>query len=205
MKKILSLIALLLISGCDFLPKPLTDKDMEKYIAAYDNIAEVSPILEKQKKESSATSVFTCKECYTTLQTAVTQAGYADLQEFLIADARIHLTLKYYAYAEITKLAGEVGGEVSGNLPVEEFCSSPENLANSDDPKEAKKQCENFFTWAGYLEKISKTIYTLAEKILDKGDIAVVAKHAEALEVALFNSKLVDDFRHVRGGSQIDD
>jgi hypothetical protein len=204
-RKTLSLIALLLISGCDFLPKPLTDKDIEKYIAAYNNIAEASPILEKQKEESRATSVFTCKECYTTLHTPVTQAGYADLQEFLIADARIHLTLKYYAYAEITKLAGEVGGEVSGNLPVEEFCSSPENLANTEDPKEAKKQCENFFAWTGYLKTISNAIYSIAEKLLTDGDIAVVTNHIEGLEKALFNPKLVSDFRHIRGGVSFDD
>jgi hypothetical protein len=204
-RKFLLFISILIISGCNFLPKPLTDKDMEKYIAAYNNIAEVSPILEKQKKESRATSVFTCKECYTTLHTAVTQAGYADLQEFLIADARIHLTLKYYAYAEITKLAGEVGSEVSGNLPVEEFCSTPENLANSEDPKKAKKQCENFFAWTGYLKTISNAIYSIAEKLLTDGDIAIVANHIEGIEKALFNPKLVSDFRHVKGGGGFDD
>lgn len=205
MKKLLSCIFLLILSGCDFLPKPLTDKDIEQYIKAYQNIAEVSPILEKQKKESGSVTIFTCKECYSTLNDAVVKAGYDDLQQFLVADTRIHLTLKYYAYASIAKLVGEAGGEVSEKIPAEEICAIPENIQNSKDPQEMKTQCENIKIWSGYLAKISKTIYAIAEKLINDSDMAVVARHAEAIESALFNPKLVDEFRHVRGGADFDD
>jgi len=196
MKKILAFFAIILISGCDFLPGPLTDEDIEKYVAAYENIAEVSPILEKQKKDSNSSSVLTCTECYSTLNDAVVKAGYKDLKDFLIADTRIHLTLRYYTYAQITKIVGEA----SNGVTPEEFCAIPEHIQNSKDPQEVKKQCENIKVWAGYLKTISNAIYAIAEKLLTDGDIAVVAKNIEGIEKALFNPKLVDDFRHVRGG-----
>lgn len=77
MKKILCFIA---ISGCDLLPGPLSENDIEKYIAAYNNIAKASPILEKQKKESNSSLVLTCSACYDTLNDAVVNAGYKDLK-----------------------------------------------------------------------------------------------------------------------------
>lgn len=201
MKVILSFILIQFISGCDFLPKPLTDQDIEKYIAAYENIAEASPSLEKQKRDSNSSTVLTCAECYNTLNDAVVKAGYKDLKDFLIADTRIHLTLRYYTYAQITKIVGEAS---SGVTP-EEFCAVPERIQNSKDPEQVKKQCENIKVWAGHLKTISSSIYAIAEKLLTDGDIAVVAKNIEGIEKALFNPKLVDDFRHVRGGADFDD
>lgn len=201
MKKILSFVAILFISGCDFLPKPLTDKDIEKYITAYENIAEVSPTLEKQKQNSNSSTVLTCTECYKTLNDAVVKAGYDDLKDFLIADTRIHLTLRYYTYAQITKIVGEAS---SGVTP-EEFCAVPERIQNSKDPQEVKKQCENIKVWAGYLKTISSAIYAIAEKLLTDGDIAVIAKNIDSIEKALFNPQLVDDFKHVRGRADFDD
>jgi hypothetical protein len=197
MKKLILLICLpLLLFACSVFSTALTDKDVEQYVQAYRNIAAISPALEVLRKENKSLLVLTCTPCRVPLEKAIQEAGYKDLTQFLIADARMHLALRAYATVQITKLAGTVGEQ----LTPEEFCKLKDEIAKTNDPKEVKLECERVLASASYLNKAGKVIVGLAEKLLHQADIAMIGKHIDAISSALFNEKLVDDFRHVRGG-----
>lgn len=193
MRELALLLMLSLVSACGFFSKTLTDQEVEQYIKAYQNIAEASPKLSKQKESSHSTTLLTCLPCHDTLRDAVVKAGYADVKSFLIADARMHLALNYYYHLELARLAGDTTHAVKA----QDFCQLTDSVNASQDPKQAKLICQKITTTTSYLKKIGDVIYKIAESLLQEGDAAVVAKHAEAIQQALSNEHLVDDFRHV--------
>jgi hypothetical protein len=197
MKKLLLVLCLpLLLAACSAFTSALTDEDVARYIKAYDNIAAAAPELDKLKSENSAISLLTCGPCLARLEQAVQQAGYKDMKTFVAADIRMHITLRAWAYVAITKLAGETGQAVAA----EDFCSLKENIARSKDPKEMALHCARLKSYTSYLDKAGSIAVKLAEKLLQDGDIEVIAKHIDAIGAAQTNAKLPVEFRHGGGG-----
>jgi hypothetical protein len=185
-----------LLSACKLLTKPLSDADISQYIQTYNNIAAVSPTLEKQKSDSKSTTILTCTACHDTLRDAVTKAGYADIKSFLIADARMHLTLNLYYHLKLTELVGEA----ANGVPAEDFCKVADLINGTPDPKQATEYCRKIKTTTGYLKKLGDVVVNLAKKLLSDGDIETVGKQVDSINAALTNENLIADFKHVAGG-----
>ncbi len=201
MKKLLLLLCLpLLLCACSVLSSALTDKDVAQYIKAYENIAAISPELTKLQADDKALTLITCAPCRVRLEQAVQEAGYDDMKSFVAMDIRMHLTLRAWVYVEITRIGGEVGQKVAA----EDFCRIKENIAKSDNPEEMRRHCDRLQSYSGYLDKAGGIAVKLAEKLLDKGDIDVVAKHHDAIHKAFVNPKLHDEYNHAKGGGYDD-
>lgn len=203
MKKLIAAIILpLLICACSQFSSALTDKDVEQYVQAYRNIAAISPALELKQKETKSLTVLTCTPCRAELTKAVQQAGYKDLTAFHLADVRMHLAIRAHGYAEIARVGGELSGQAG--VEIETFCRSKDDIARSKNPKETTRECQQVLAMSDYLGRAGKVVVELAQKLLHEGDIAMIGKYHDAIIGALFNDKLVSDFRHVRGGADFD-
>jgi hypothetical protein len=197
MKKFLLLLCLpLLLSACSALSGALTEKDVTQYIQAYKNIAAASGELAKLKSDNQALSLLTCGPCLERIEVAVKQAGYPDMKTFVAADIRMHLTLRAWAYVQITALAGQVGQQVAH----EDFCKLKENIAASKDPQEMQRYCTQITTYTSFLDKAGTLAVKLAEKLMRAGDIDVVGKYADAIGAALTDARLPDEYQHGGGG-----
>lgn len=197
MKKLfLILFVPLLLCACSVLSSALTDKDIAQYIQAYDNIAASAPELAKLKSENNAASLLTCGPCRARLEQAVQQAGYADMKTFVAMEVRLHITLRAWVYAAITKMGGEVGKEVAAA----DFCGIKENIAQSKNPEEMKLQCARLESYSSYLDKAGSITVKLAEKLLKDGDIEVVGRHMDAISAAHSNPKLPEEFGNSPSG-----
>ena len=201
MKKLILLFCLpLLLAACSVLTSALTDEDVARYVKAYNNIAAASPELAKLKRENNAISLLTCGPCLARLEKAVQGAGYDDMKTFVAMDVRMHITLRAWSYVAISQLAGQAGQAVAA----EDFCSIKENIARSKDPKEMQLHCARLKSYSSYLDKAGAIAVKLAEKLLTDGDVAVAAKHLDAISAAYTNKNLPIEFLH-GGGGDFDD
>ncbi len=197
MKKLILVLCLpLLLAACSVLSSALTDKDVDQYIKAYNNIAAASPELAKLKSDNNAISLLTCGPCMARLEQAVQDAGYEDMKTFVAMDVRMHITLQAWSYTFITNLAGAAGQAVAA----EDFCAIKENIAQSKDPKEMALHCARLKSYASYLDKVGAITVKLTGKLLQDGDIEVVARQIDAIGDAFTNKNLPDEYRHGGGG-----
>ena len=197
MKKLILLLCLpLLLAACSVLSSALTDKDVAQYIKAYENIAAAAPELAKLKSENNAISLLTCGPCLARLEKAAQDAGYDDMKSFVAMDVRMHVTLRAWSYTMITGFAGAAGQVVAAK----DFCAIKENIAQSENPKEAGLHCARLKSYSSYLDKAGTIAVKLAEKLLQDGDIEIVARHVDAIAAAFTNKNLPDEYLHGRGG-----
>lgn len=181
MKKLLFLLVLsLLCAACSELSGALTDADVEKHLAAYAALEAASPELDKiETKEMKKWAIPACQPCLDHMEKVVQGVGYKDLKAFYAMELRMHVTMRAWAYASIGKLTGEFERNIAADL-----CSSKEEIARSQNPKEMALHCDRLKSYSGYLDKLGVVTVGAAEKLLREGDIAVVARHADAISAA---------------------
>lgn len=178
--------------------EPLSEQDIQQYIQAYENFAEISPKLEEERKRSNSISIFTCKECRSLLLQAVQDAGYSDLKSFLAMDLRIHYTMRAVAYLKIAELLGGLADEISA----EEVRAKPELMEGLDETErdEVTGLYDKVAALDRHIKKIGSLFKAMAERILQKGDLELVSKHFDAIHSALTNADLPSELNHSGGG-----
>lgn len=193
-------LAILLLSACNpFNSLQLQQDDIDRYITAYRNIAAVSPQLKKQRKVENAVSVLTCEECRDILRNAVRKAGYDGISDFLLADARISITLQYALQAKIAAEIGDVAGEVYSEVPLEIACASVMQSKKPEDQK-LKRYCHFASALGVYVDQLGNTVRDAAKKLMQLADFELLLRNFEPLFSAVTDPSLIDEFNHSGGG-----
>lgn len=193
--------SLLCLGACDSNPLALTEEDVERYIRAYENIANVSGELEQARINSQSFTIFDCEECRSIWRRAVQDAGYSNLKSFMLADLRISYTLHYAAYFRIGQILGELGQNVS----LEKVCRDPVLRRNLYEEESAKldEYCGRAVAISRYVQMLSKFVTVVSLEVLSKADFDIVNRHFDRLFEAISNPDLPSDLR--RGSGDWDD
>ncbi|MBA53936.1 MAG: hypothetical protein CMK89_05725 [Pseudomonadales bacterium] len=193
--------SLLCLGACDTNPLALTEEDVERYIRAYENIAEVSGELEQARIDSKSLTIFDCEECRSIWRRAVQDAGYSDLKRFMLADLRINYTMHYAAYFRIGQMLGELGQDVS----LEEVCRNPVLRRNlyEEEKAELDEYCGRAVAISRYVQMLSKFVTVISLEVLSKADFDIVNRYFDRLFEAISNPDLPSDLR--RGSGDWDD
>lgn len=186
LKRVLPALFLLLLSFC-IKPTALNDDDVRRYIQAYEDIALVSPDLERMRIEQKCITVMTCPPCYPILDRAVVKGGYADWKSFLVSDIRFHLAMKQYAYLELSTLLGR---ELESEALQKEACSAEDLSA------EQRSLCRRIAEYGHYISRINGFLEYALRVTKTDGDVETVSRYIDALDRVLTNPDLVADFRH---------
>jgi hypothetical protein len=181
MKKLIFFLCLpLLLAACGAFSAALTDKDVLQYIKACNNIGAAADELKKMQSDDKAQSLITCAPCRARMEKAVQDAGYADMKAFVASEIRVYLALRAWTYAEITKLAGQLGQGVAA----EDFCGIKDNVDHANRPQDMLRYCGQLQTYTGYLSHAGSLAVRLAEKLVRQGDIEAVGRHIDAIGAA---------------------
>lgn len=195
-RKLLFVVFVLLMS-CGYIPSSLTEEDVDQYIEAYQNLAEVSPNLATLQAKTGSISIFTCSACKEVMENAVVDAGYSSLESFMIMDLRMSYTMRYVLYLELTQLVSEAGEDI----PIENLCAQGnQSSLSTEDKKTFDEYCEKAVLYTTYIEKMSKFVNNLVEYLISKADFDVVASNFDELHDAITNPSLISELNRSGGG-----
>lgn len=189
-----------MIVSCNYLIDSLTEEDIAQYVKAYDNLAKVSPLIDKELINSQSESIFTCKECRNLMSKAVTDAGYSSFKWFIVMDLRIHYTMRYVLYLQIAEFIGDEAKDI----PLESLCTNQKirSMLDQEQKKKIDENCIHVAALSQHISIVASLINNVAKQLLIKGDLKILGENFDKIQAVISNEKLSEE---LRSGSGWDD
>jgi len=188
-----AILLMALTAACEKPVEPLTEQDVIRYIHAYNNIRAISPELLSERVKSDAISVLTCARCESLMRKAAQDAGFPELNAFLLLDLRLSKVLKRMADDEASRLLGRDGESdavACDNLPAGEHEAA----------RTARAYCTFGTAQNRFIVRTGAFVVGRRDADIQDADVLVVAPHFEVLRATLTDEALLDEFNRARAG-----